>query len=173
MRDRVQAEARRLAAQRDALVQKIEQIQDRLIQLKHRMNELDALTPGEHSPNRRFKAAVLPELDPSRGLSDAIRRLLQAHRALSPPLIRDLLTRSGFAAHPNLLIKIHSSLKSLAYRGELRAVEIRGRTAYEWVDPLERALRRGTVAIEQAFPAAAAKGVPACGRELKGTRDGN
>lgn len=135
-------EAKRLIAERKALTDKLITLDRRLNHLERSLAGINALlgeVPGSRIPS--VQGAVLSPINPGNSITEGIRQLFQLNKILSAPLIRDALENAGFQKADNkLLIQIHNNLKRLAYAGEIQAIRIGRKLAYESVSPLERVL---------------------------------
>lgn len=73
------------------------------------------------------------------GITDAIRQVLESNKqyALAPTTVRTYLERQGFPVgkYKNALAVIHTTLKRLADKSEIAALERDGKTLYRWREP--------------------------------------
>lgn len=141
---KLQAEFKQLSTRRDALAKEVTQTDRRLVHLKESIDGLKNLLAADNET--AIAAMPAKTLDPKKGISEAIRTLYADNRVLSPTLIRSLLKNSGFEDSENFLVVIHNTLKRMAESGELRSVDVDGKTAYEMRGPIERILFGGKTA---------------------------
>jgi hypothetical protein len=135
---KLQSETRELAKQREVRAKEITRIDKRFLQLTQSVDALSALLKKDEESDLDISIVKPADIDPSKGITEAIRKLYENNAVLSPTLIRGLLTNAGFEDTDNFLVVIHNTLKRMADNGELRPVEMEGKTAYEWVGPTER-----------------------------------
>jgi hypothetical protein len=80
------------------------------------------------------------------GLTDAVRNYFKSVAAgpVFPVQIRDALIAAGYYGNgpQGILLAVHSILGRMEKRGEVDPVPRDGKTAYEWVSLLKRAVRK-------------------------------
>lgn len=135
---KLQSEFKQLYKRRDMLAKEAMQIDRRLVHLTGSIDGLKKLLAS--NDETALIAPPTSVVDPSKGVTEAIRKLFEENRVLTPTLIRDLLKGAGFEESDNFLVVIHNTLKRMAETGELRPVDIEGKTAYEVRGALERLL---------------------------------
>ena len=122
-------------AERDLLEERLDAADRRIFRLREGAMGIGALL-GRYRLGEEFPDLFPDRIDPDKGLTDAVRDLLKSHHPYShtPVQIRDGLKEKGYgiSKHKNPLASIHTVLKRLVEKGEIREGNRDGRTVYIW-----------------------------------------
>jgi hypothetical protein len=133
------AELSDVMSERESLVERIEDTDQRIMRLRRGAMGLGALcgrTPGTLSS--QYPDLFPDNIDPDTGLSDAVRDILRIdpRTYYSPVDVRNRLRDKGYeiGKHKNVLASIHTVLKRLKNQDELKEANREGRTVYQWIE---------------------------------------
>ena len=150
LREQWEAEIRALINQRLEIEQKI-------VGLQTMIKGLDYMDKGMPTEWKLDPVPLPPALEKlhSLGLTDAIRLVLSdAMAPLTPRQVRDRLEAFGYEKLPkaNPMAAVHGVLRRLATTGDARDdYEVKGKTAYRFVSPVERTLAQLDKTTRTAF----------------------
>jgi hypothetical protein len=132
-----ESELRKLSDERDVLDRKIRGLVQVIEGLKS-MSDEACTSVIQH----KIPTLAVDEI----GLTAAVRNYFKSIAAgpVYPAEIRDALIGAGYYGNgpQGVLLAVHSILARMEKRGEIDSVQRDGRTAYQWVSLLKRAVRR-------------------------------